>query len=372
MADDRDASAASTSDKGSGGDAEWKQCIIALQKSVSKLTNEVAVLRENNENDRFSYSGELSFADRHLGQREDRFMNSDNDSLIEQEADAGDSEAAFCVDQKEELVQQDGQFGAWEDELNLPEQAGPEVHERLAKVANARFKSRLTENERKDKFAANLLPSNCQNLRPPTLNAEVLDRANLSQNARRDDSRLVNVQTLIAKATAAAVNSAQSLQAASQKLLSVDSKSFADVKRQNIEAANETLRGLKDITAFLGTAQQELSARRRFQLMRALPKEWASICTNEAIPVDEHLFGGDVLKHIGNAKECYKARATPSYRGNRNQYHPYRGRGRGSTGAFLGQGSPGYQKTGPGFQSSPRGKGNGYQYQKGSQRGRRY
>ena len=83
-----------------------------------------------------------------------------------------------------------------------------------------------------------------------------------------------------------------------------------------VEEANETRAANGDVIALLGTAQQELSYRRRYQLQPALPKDMGSICSNVNISITDKLFGDDVEKAIKTARdlqnqECSHGWAAP-------------------------------------------------------------
>ena len=88
-----------------------------------------------------------------------------------------------------------------------------------------------------------------------------------------------------------------------------------------IEAANEMLASNGDVIALLGTAQQELSIRRQYQLQNTLPKDMASLCSNENIPITDKLFGDDADKAIKTARETFKIE---NYHSGGQQPHPYK------------------------------------------------
>ena len=58
-----------------------------------------------------------------------------------------------------------------------------------------------------------------------------------------------------------------------------------------------------DVIALLGTAQQELSIRRRYHLQHALPKDVASLCSNENISITDKPFDDDTDKAIKTATD---------------------------------------------------------------------
>ena len=167
-----------------------------------------------------------------------------------------------------------------------------------------------------EKMTLHQIPENCTTIRPPVLNDEVIEKGNLNKFVRRNDTRLENVQKLLSGAAAALVN-------ASHKLHTRIGTASAEVSRREFAAAaNEILTASGDVIALLGTAQQELSYRRRFQLQSALPRDMASICINDSIPVTDKLFRGDIDKAIRTARENFRLKNTQA--GFNNRFHPYK------------------------------------------------
>ena len=165
------------------------------------------------------------------------------------------------------------------------------------------------------------------------LDEALTDKGLIDRNARKDDNRLSDIQSLIATTTAALVGQTDNLNKHVQE--SKDPK--------EIDMANQVIKTNGDIFAVLGYAQQELSQRRRFVIGKALPKEIASIATatiqTGSGPGPETLFGHDVERLIRNARDSYRAVAN---RGGKNymqkrqgqRYHPY---GHGSSTSGGGQ-----------------------------------
>ena len=327
------------------------QCLLDMRNTIKDLAgemkslkSEVSELRENSaSSDIDSHSVcSVNSASQHTA---NTLHLSNSRSGAVEDADTVTSEAAFLITGPSEAPENSNRnadtLDIWETELNDPGDEGPEINERVAKVANSRFLTKLSESERKDKFSANLRPKNCPAMKVPILNEEVLDRANITQNAKRDDSRLAQVQACISKAAAAAVNCASTLHA---DLTEHVPANLAEAKAKIIETGNKAMDAFKDITALLGTAHVDLSTRRRFQLQKTLQKEWAAICGNDSIPVTDKLFGDEVVKAINNAKESFKAKRPSSFSGQRN--HPYQRKGERFGGnTFLGQGQSGSRST---------------------------
>ena len=198
------------------------------------------------------------------------------------------SESDFCVTLQgpEEDV-----FALLEVDLEKEEQTGKPVAEKLANITQNRFSVKLSEEKLKEKMDSHQILENCLEIKAPLLNEELVEKGNLDRATRKLDSRLLNIQQLIAKATTALVNATDKLHSVTTALADPSAR----VEQGNmrfVEAANETLAANGDVIAMLGTAQQELSYRRRYQLQPALPKDMGSICSNVNIPITDKLFGG--------------------------------------------------------------------------------
>ena len=136
----------------------------------------------------------------------------------------------------------------------------------------------------------------------------------MDRTARKNDARLLNVQKLIiTTATAALVNASDQLHRVTTALADQSTRGGEQPNLSRfVEAANEMLASNGDVIALLGTAQQELSIRRRYQLQHALPKDMASLCSTENIPLTDKLFGDDADKAIKTARDTQvsKSRTT--------------------------------------------------------------
>ena len=76
-----------------------------------------------------------------------------------------------------------------------------------------------------------------------------------------------------------------------------------------------------NIIALLGMAQQELSICRPYQLQHALPKDMASLCSNENIPITDKHVSNDANKAIKTAREAFKIKNSHS---GGQRPHPYK------------------------------------------------
>ena len=113
----------------------------------------------------------------------------------------------------------------------------------------------------------------------------------------------------------------------------------ASASEQALTRENQTLASLGDAIAVLGMAQKEISLRRQFLIQSALPKDFASICQNEDLPVKDKLFSGDVEKAIKSSREAHKHsnKSTPSTSGQRHHLYKRQPYGRPFFFFFLGQ-----------------------------------
>ena len=140
---------------------------------------------------------------------------------------------------------------------------------------------------------------------------EIVEKGNLDRMARKNDAHLLNVQKIITTATAALVNASDQLNGMSAVFTD---QAMCDGEQLNpscsVEAANDMLASSGDIIALLGMAEQELSIRRQYQLQHALPKDMASLCSNENIPIIDKLFSDDANKAIKTVRQTSKSRTT--------------------------------------------------------------
>ena len=216
-----------------------------------------------------------------------------------------------------------------EDELEITVQDGDKVHDRLANVIQNRFTVKLPKDKLEIKMKDHKIPQNCSVIKAPALDDTLTEKGLVDRNARKDDNRLVDVQNLIATATAALIKQTNDLN---------EQVSAQNPKEK--ELANKVIKTNGDIFAVLGMAQQELSQRRRFEISKSLPKDIASIATAQIQTGSDTLFGYDVERLIRNARDSYRA-AAHNNRGGKgfhqqkrgSRYHPY-GAQSGSKGRY--------------------------------------
>ena len=209
------------------------------------------------------------------------------------------SESDFCITVAQN--EDNDVLSMLEADLDIQEKEGKPVAEKLAKVARSRFSVKLSENKLKEKLDSHLIPENCAEIRAPVLNVEIMEKGNLDRMARKNDAHLLNVQKLITTAATTLVKASDQLHHVTMVLADQSTCGGKQLYPSRfIEAANETLASNSDVIALLGTAQQELSIRRRYQLQHALPKDTALLRSNENIPITDKL---SVMMPIKQSKQ---------------------------------------------------------------------
>ena len=239
-------------------------------------------------------------------------------------------------------------FSILEADLEEEETLGPAVAEKLGRIARSRFRARLSDQKLKEKLAKYPLPQNCSELKPPSLNVDLLEKGYVHSGAKNSDKRLVNVQKMISSAASATVAAMQTLHNTASSLTQRAGASAQD--RAVVEDINAVIAVQGDSLALLGMASQELSMRRKFQLQAALPREIQAICTNEQLASTDQLFGGgDLDRALRAARVAFKVNSAkrPDHR-----FKPYPAKQQRQFGGkpFLGQNPPHFK--------SPKGKGN--------------
>lgn len=234
-------------------------------------------------------------------------------SLNEEEEEASD------IDDSDDDI-----LNALEKEIEIDQHKGPNLDNKLAKVVASRFSKRLEENVLKTKQEKYKVPGNCTIISPPILNEELMQsHIGLKRGAKRDDARTSAVQRLITKATTA-------LALGVGKLHEFADKFSGSGKQEMKKLANEVMENSLDACAFLGHAQQDLSLRRKFQLMRELPSDIRTICYQKTNGEDsEKLFGEDINKTMKEAREAHRLNQSKMQKSGYGRRPFLGGRGRG-------------------------------------------
>ena len=164
---------------------------------------------------------------------------------------------------------------------------------------------------------------------PPTLNSELTDKGYVDRTTKKSDGRLVNVQMMLSAATLCLLMETNSLHEYATDLTGQISNGTAHAAGcGHAASASEQSKpdarifGRCDCYSRVWMAQQEISLCRKVLIQSALPKDIASICQNDDLPVKDKLFSGDVEKAIKSAREAHKHsnKTTPSMSGQR--HHP--------------------------------------------------
>ena len=102
----------------------------------------------------------------------------DPDSARGESQTDSDDESDFCVEVRDadETTDDPDILTLLEEDLEVGERLGPAVAEKLGTIARGRFTARLLEQKLKDKLSKYPPPENCQDLKPPLLNAELGDK----------------------------------------------------------------------------------------------------------------------------------------------------------------------------------------------------
>ena len=231
------------------------------------------------------------------------------------------------------------------NELSSEEKLGDKIEEKLAKIIEGRFKSKLNPEVQKAKFEAYNRPENCESLVAPKVNSEIWN--NLPQEAMKSDIKWQHIQRAVVKAATATARAAETL-------LAIQTKS-KDLKDQ----VSSAVRNCTDSIALCGHASREISMKRRQGIKPHLNKQIARIC-DESVPITGQLFGDTLASTLKDVKEAEKIGANTRdhdlkrrFSGGPNRYHPYyQDKGRS---AFLGRGRFTHNKRQWGHQRKSRG-----------------
>ena len=224
-------------------------------------------------------------------------------------------------------------------ELNVDETTGPPVLDKLAKIAVNRFTVPMQDKKLEEKLEKFKIPENCKAIMAPQLNDDLIQRhvGKLDNVAKRVDTKLHNVQSVLAKATAGILLITEKLHSLATSTSLAAAEDTKVDPHSILSQTNEMLAFNGDVIALLGNAHQELSTRRRFSLQSAFPKEIASMCQAK-IPASSLLFGDDTDRLVKSAKEQFRAAQHRGGAHSSQRYHPYRRGGASGNRPFLGQG----------------------------------
>ena len=188
---------------------------------------------------------------------------------------------------------------------------GPEVNERLAKLAN----SFHTNNSNREKIEMRIKkytrPKNCNKLITPKINFEIFKQ--LSQKEQTIDKVLANIQQ---SGIAASISIIQAI----EEIRKMSALSAPD--------ANKILNILTDSMALQGHVFNGLNTHRRENLKFTFKSEFSALCSNRTEVEDGFLFGTNLSKTLKDMKEetrlAAECVAKPKYsNGNGDQRRSY-------------------------------------------------
>ena len=157
---------------------------------------------------------------------------------------------------------------ASDTELNVEETTGSPVLDKLAKIATNRFTVPMPDKKLEEKLKQFKILENCKAIMAPLLNDELIQRhvGKLDNVAKRVDTKLHNVQLVLAKAAAGILVITEKL----HTLATSASLTVAENTKVNpdslLDQTNQMLAFNGNVIALLGNAQQEFLSRRRFSL----------------------------------------------------------------------------------------------------------
>ena len=189
-------------------------------------------------------------------------------------------------------------------ELNVDETTGRQVLVKLAKIAVNRFTVPIQDRKLEEKLDKFKIPENCKAIMALQLNDDLIQRhvGKLDNVAKRADTKLHNVQSVLAKATAGILIITEKLHSLATSTSLAAAENTKVDPESIVSETNEMLAFNGDAIALLWNAQQELSTRTRFSLQSAFSKEIASLCQSK-IPPSSTLFVDDTDRLVKSARE---------------------------------------------------------------------
>lgn len=213
--------------------------------------------------------------------------------------------------------------------LTDTEKTAPKVSEKLAKIVNLRWLTKLDETNLKEKSDKYLRPINCDRLITPKVNPEIWGR--LDRQTRGKDLKLSNLQTTLTKVGNITAQTTDMLKARTE-----DGKVDVDnMVRMNADAL-----------ALLGHISFEISQRRREAIRPTLHKDYATLCASH-VPITNFLFGDELQTQLNHIRASNKISSTASS----SNYTHRRSYGKSHTPATNQHWKPFLGKTPPGNQS---------------------
>ena len=224
---------------------------------------------------------------------------SDADQLLEpnkrQKIQDGDEEEGTLLD---EIVQS----------MNKTENTDAKISEKLAKIVENRWLSKLSDGQLKEKTEKYLRPANCDNFITPKVNPEIWER--LDRQTRGRDFKLSTLQSTTTKVGYICTKATEFL-----------SQARRENKSPDIE---QLIRMHTDALGPLGHISFEISKRRRDAIRPNLNKEYATLCASH-VPITKMLFGDELRTQLNHIRASNKISNTTSTQGGNKGYSKQRG-----------------------------------------------
>ena len=224
---------------------------------------------------------------------------SDADQLLEsnkrQKIQDGDEEEDTLLD---EIVQS----------MNETENTDAKILEKLAKIVENRWLSKLSDGQLKEKTEKYLRPANCDNFITPKVNPEIWER--LDRQTRGRDFKLSTLQSTTTKVGYICTKATEFL-----------SQARRENKSPDIE---QLIRMHTDALGPLGHISFEISKRRRDAIRPNLNKEYATLCASH-VPITKMLFGDELRTQLNHIRASNKISNTTSTQGGNKGYSKQRG-----------------------------------------------
>ena len=171
--------------------------------------------------------------------------------------------------------------------LDEDDATGDKIQQELADIALKRWGKKLPSDKIKSFSDKYKQPQNCSDIKGIKVNPEIWSQLNAKK--KKVDLKISNLQQVIRKIT------------------------FATLQTTNVLVQNPT--GLEnnkimakqvDTTAMLGHVNTQLAQLRRYEIKPSLKAEYSAICSAEVPITSQYLFGDDLAKQLGDAKEASK------------------------------------------------------------------
>ena len=206
----------------------------------------------------------------------------------------------------------------------------PKVSEKLAKIENLRWLTKLDETILKEKSDKYLRPINCDRQIIPKVNPEIWGR--LDRQTRGKDLKLSNLQTTLTKVGHITAQT-------------TDMMLKARAEDANVHVDN-MVRMNADALALLGHLSFEISQRKREAIRPTLHEDYSTLCALH-VPITNFFFGDELQTQLNHIRASNKISSTASLPNSANR-RPY---GKSHTPGNNHQWKPFLGKTPPGNQS---------------------